>query len=61
MRPSQNVQRLRVAYGAHALVVHGDQVVARLYAPISGQGAARCHGSTVLIDENRLALNVRMV
>ena len=45
MRPPQDVERLRVADGAHLLLVHRDQVVARLDAAVSGQGAAGRHGS----------------
>ena len=45
MRPAQDVERLRVADGAHLLLVDGDQVVAGLDAAVSGQGASGRHGS----------------
>ena len=42
-RPAQDVERLRVADGAHLLLVDGDQVVTRLDAAISRKGAAGRH------------------
>ena len=43
MRPAEDVERLGVADGAHGLLVHRDEVVARLDAAVARQRAARSH------------------
>lgn len=41
VRPPQDVERLRVADGAHVLAVHGHEVVPGLDATVAGKCAAR--------------------
>ena len=43
MRPAEDVERLGVADGAHGLLVHRDEVVARLDAAVARKRAARRH------------------